>query len=162
MNTFISIDLEKCTGCRCCEMACSLHNDNQCNPEKARIRAIKSEDDGRVFTLPIVCQQCEKAPCLEFCPSGAMYRKPETGAIVVDENKCIGCKRCVFVCPFGIPFIDEYRGVSVKCNLCDGSPKCVEICPKDALTLTQYDKMSIKKKREKVDKYIAYQHTKSL
>lgn len=159
MHTFISVDLEKCTGCRCCEMACSLYNVNQCNPEKARIRVIRSENDGLIFTIPVVCQQCERAPCLEFCPTKAMSRDLDTGAIVVDENRCIGCKRCAFVCPFGIPFIDEYRGVSVKCNLCEGSLKCVEICPKDALSLTRQDKMSIKKKREKADKYMLFLQT---
>lgn len=157
MDNFISLDLEKCTGCRACELACSLHNEKQCNPEKSRIRVIRSEDDGRIYTFPIICQHCEKAPCLEFCPTKAMHRSPDTGAVVVDENACIGCRRCVFVCPFGVPFIDENRGVSIKCNLCEGSPKCVEICPKDALRLTQYDKLSISKKREKVEAYIEYQ-----
>ena len=151
MYNFISLDLEKCTGCRACELACSLNNEKQCNPEKARIRAIRTEDDGRIYTIPIICQQCEQAPCQRFCPSKALYRNPDTGAIVVDENTCIGCKRCVFVCPFGVPFIDESRCVSVNCNSCDGSPKFVEICPNDALRLTSYASLLLSKNGEKVD-----------
>ena len=157
MQKVISLNLDKCTGCRLCELACSLGNENQCNPEKARIRVIKSEDEGKIYTFPVICQQCEKAPCQSLCPNKAIYRDAGTGAILVDETACIGCKRCVFVCPFGVPFIDEKRGVSIKCDLCQGDPKCVEICPKNALILTQYDKLSINKKREKAESYIEYQ-----
>ena len=156
MYKLISIDLEKCTGCRCCELACSTYNAEQCNPEKARIRAIKEEDDGRIFTFPVMCQHCEQAPCIEFCPTGAMKRDNDTNAVIVNENTCIGCKKCMFVCPFGAPFIDENRGIAIKCNLCNGSPKCVEICPKDALNFIDYEKLNIERKRGKVTKYLEY------
>ena len=76
----------------------------------------------------MVCQQCEDPLCMAMCPAGALSRSPETHAVVVDPDKCLGCRTCVEVCPFGAPSVDPRTGKSEKCNLCDGDPTCVKVC----------------------------------
>lgn len=155
----IKVIPEKCTGCRLCELACSLSNEGQCNPEKSRIRLIRSEEDGLIYTVPVVCMQCEKAVCLEMCPTQALYRDPKTDAVLVDPEKCIGCRTCVYVCPFGGPFVDPEKHVSVKCTLCDGDPQCVKICPKGALEYVKADKLGVSVKRQGTKKYLHSLHS---
>ena len=65
-NKVLFIDFEKCTGCRTCEVACSLRNEGICNPVLSRISVIKWEDMG--VDVPMVCQQCENPPCRAVCP----------------------------------------------------------------------------------------------
>lgn len=157
MYYLITVDADKCTGCGICELVCSLHNEKECNPEKARIRVIRSEEEGIIYTVPVVCQQCEKPLCLELCPVTALYRDPETGAVVVSEEKCIGCRLCVYVCPFGAITVDPEKHFSVKCALCDGEPRCVEFCPGEALQYVRSDKIAIREKREAVGKFLEHQ-----
>lgn len=157
MYYLITVDADKCTGCGICELVCSLHNEKECNPEKARARVIRSEEEGIIYTVPVICQQCEKPLCLELCPVTALYRDPETGAVVVSEEKCIGCRLCVYVCPFGAITVDPEKHFSVKCTLCDGEPQCVEFCPGEALQYVRSDKIAIREKREAVGKFLAYQ-----
>lgn len=154
----VTIDTEKCTGCRICELACSLNNEKECNPEKARIRVIRTEKDGIINTIPVNCQQCEKPICMALCPVQAMYRDLKTGAVLVNEEKCIGCRRCVYACPFGGPTVDPVKKVSVKCTLCSGEPKCVEFCPKGALRYVRSDKINIVEKRDGAKKIIDLQN----
>jgi Fe-S-cluster-containing hydrogenase component 2 len=81
----------------------------------------------------MTCQQCETALCLEVCPTAALSRNPETGAVIVDETACVGCKMCVHACPFGCIHFEGRRRVAAKCDLCSGNPKCVQNCIAHAL-----------------------------
>jgi carbon-monoxide dehydrogenase iron sulfur subunit len=102
----LKVDFEKCTGCRLCELVCAVKHHNVSNPARSRIRIIKWESEG--IYVPMVCQQCEDAPCVAACPAKALSRNPETGRVELDYDKCIGCRTCVSVCPFGaIQFVDE-------------------------------------------------------
>jgi len=157
MDYLITVDLDKCTGCQICELACSLYNAKECNPEKSRVRIVRSEIDGIIYTIPTLCQQCETPMCMEMCPIGAISRNTDTGALIVDEDRCIGCRRCVNACPYGAIMVDPDTQVASKCTMCDGEPKCVEFCPKDALEYVRVDKISIKKRRESIDKFLEYQ-----
>lgn len=154
MDFQISIDTKKCTGCGICELVCSLYNNMECNPEKSSIRVVRYEDDGILYSVPIVCQQCEKPLCQEVCPTGGISRDIRTNALVVNKDKCIGCNYCVCACPFGGISIDQEKGVATKCELCDGKPKCVDFCPTGALSFIRSDKIGISKKREGVDRYL--------
>jgi carbon-monoxide dehydrogenase iron sulfur subunit len=80
--------------------------------------------------VPIQCRHCENAPCMAACPSNAI--KKEDGIVVVEKEKCIGCKACMMVCPFGAMSIDAECGV-LKCDLCGGNPACVNACKTGAL-----------------------------
>jgi len=153
----VIVDIDKCTGCRICELACSLYNEKECNPEKSRIRIVRSEEKGIIYTIPVLCQQCEKPLCMEMCPVEAIYRDSETGAVTVNEDKCIGCRRCAYVCPFGAILVDPSKQVAVKCTLCNGEPKCVEFCSKGALHYVRSDEIGIKQKREGVERFLDYQ-----
>ncbi len=157
MNYLITLNAEKCTGCRICELACSLFNEKQSNPEKSRIRVIRKQEEGILYSVPVVCQQCEKPVCMELCPYNALYRDSKTGAIAVSESGCRGCWRCAYVCPFGGVNVDPDKGFAVKCDLCRGEPKCVEFCPSDALSHVRADKVGVMLKRDGVRNLLEYQ-----
>jgi len=153
MDFQIMIDISKCSGCGICELSCSLYHDKECNPEKSRGRVIRYEDQGILYSIPIMCQQCEESPCQDVCPTKAIKRNQMTHALTVDERRCIGCRSCFTVCPFGCITVDQKTGRAVKCDYCEGEPKCVELCPSGALSFVQYEKVSIARKRSLIDKY---------
>lgn len=140
------IDPTVCDGCKVCEIVCSLKNDGVCAPERSRIRVIRYEEKG-VF-VPVTCLHCEDAPCVRVCPVRALYRDPETNAVLVDEEICVGCRLCMYVCPLGAPVFDAEQGKIVKCNLCDGDPTCVKFCSRKAIRYMPVEKLSAMRKRE--------------
>ncbi len=127
----IEVAPERCTGCRLCTMACSLKQSQICNPARSRIQIVTFPEEG--MDVPLVCRQCEDAPCEKVCPVNALSRDPNTGAIVYDYNTCFGCKSCMLVCPFGAISIEPDTGKMFKCNLCGGDPTCVKFCETKAL-----------------------------
>lgn len=154
MGFVVIIDSSKCTACRMCEVACSLRNSSECNPERSRIRAIIKETDGRINVVPSTCMQCETAMCMHVCPTQAIQRNSETGSLAIDDRKCIGCSACSYACPFGACFVDRKVGKAVVCNQCDGDPTCVRICPTEALRYINSDRVNIGLKREKASRLL--------
>ena len=132
---------EFCIGCRLCEVYCQLQHAQS----KDLIKAFKREiphplprlriDERGVISLSVRCQQCDEAPCIYACLTGAITRDHATGVIKVDEEKCFGCWTCILVCPFGAISQDIKQGKMVKCDLCQGEnmPVCVVNCPNEAL-----------------------------
>lgn len=157
MYSKIVIDPTKCTGCRACEAVCSLSKWGECNPERAAIRNIRTEKNGLISTIPVLCQQCETPYCEAVCPVRAISRNEKTGALVVNEEKCLGCRRCVYSCPFGGCSVDVLKGVSVKCDLCGGDPNCVKMCSKDAIRYVKSEKIGVDRKRKGMEKYLELQ-----
>ncbi len=147
MGFVILIHADKCSGCQMCEVACSLKHMKECNPERSRIRMIKTEKDGQYDFIPSTCMQCETALCELVCPVKAISRHPETGARVIDETKCIGCSSCSYACPFGACFVDRKIGKSIVCTQCDGDPTCVKVCPSGALEYVSADQVNVALKR---------------
>jgi carbon-monoxide dehydrogenase iron sulfur subunit len=125
------IDHEKCTGCRACELACSVYHTGVSNPSRSRIKVIKWEWEG--LYLPMTCQNCEKPFCVDVCPTKACHVDPGMNRVIIDSNICIGCKTCILACPFGAPLYDSVERVTVKCDYCDGDPQCVRFCEVDAI-----------------------------
>lgn len=140
---FITVNLDKCTGCRLCELACSLKNSGECNPARAMIQVVGFDE---LFSFPVMCFQCEKPYCAEICPTGAIVRDDATGTIIVLKEKCIGCKLCPMACPFGNISFSSAKRVAVKCDLCGGEPECVTFCPTKALEFKEADTAMISKK----------------
>jgi len=124
----ITIDADKCTGCHGCEMACSIKHFLVCGTHYSRIR-IQEFREVNTF-VPIKCQACEDAACMEVCPMTARVRQ-ENGAVVTDPLKCIGCHVCIQACPFGAVVVNPTDSKTMSCDLCDDDPMgpwCVKAC----------------------------------
>jgi len=128
----IIIDLDKCTGCGICMLACSERKTETYRPSISRIRVFRQELPNLVKVVH--CYQCNNAPCASSCPVKAISLN-EDNVWIVDESICIGCGKCVEACPFGAMFLNEEHNVAYKCDLCGGNPECVLQCPKDALSI---------------------------
>lgn len=139
----LNVKAEFCTGCRMCEMECSFAHEGKFGTYLSRVRVVKLEPEG--IDYPIVCQMCDKAPCIEACSVDALS-KSEAGAILVDPAKCIMCGSCVEACPFGAMNRHPERGLPIPCDLCGGDPACVKGCPTGALEIKENRKP--KKERE--------------
>lgn len=126
------MDANKCTSCLQCEMACSMENEGVFNPAKSRIRIFEFEHGRR--SIPYTCTQCEEAWCLKACPTRAISVNESTGAKVVDESACVGCKVCTIACPYGTINYNPDSGKVNKCDLCEGDPWCAQACPTGAIT----------------------------
>ena len=137
----IVYDPALCTGCMRCMTTCSTYNNGSTSLTRARIHIMRheghaitriNEQDDLIFQA-LTCQQCDKPYCLYLCPAHAIERNAETGATVINYDKCIGCRMCVVACPFGAMRYDSSRKKVFKCQLCDGDPQCVKFCPNEAL-----------------------------
>ena len=113
MEMVLDVDIEKCVGCRTCEVACSLMNTRTVNPTRSRI--IRYEKQGEFHNyVPMVCQQCSTPLCVEACPGNAISRDNETSAMIVNVDSCVGCKVCAMVCPIGRISMDPVTHVANK------------------------------------------------
>ena len=149
MAKILYIDPGKCTGCRTCELVCSIRNEGMVNPVLSRIRIIA--DKYRGLRIPLVCQQCQVAVCVSVCPVGALVRDSELGIVKLNEDRCIGCKLCVLACPFGGAAINPLSGRVFKCGLCDGDPECAKFCDDKAIRYVEPDVMLMDMKRRVVE-----------
>jgi len=146
MAKILMINHEKCTGCRLCELVCSVSHDGVSNPTRSRINIIKWEAEG--LYIPMSCQQCEDAPCMTICPVKAISRDQELDYVKIDYNVCIGCRSCVAVCPFGAMGFNVKDKKVFKCDLCEGDPQCVRFCEVKAVEYVDANRINILKKRE--------------
>ena len=136
---------DRCTGCRVCELACSEIHEDKFQPSKARIQVLSFDET--VQDVPMVCQQCVDAPCLEACPQDALSRDANTDAVVLDSDLCIQCGSCIRACVVGrdevavedkvVIRFDSETQLPLKCDLCNGDPQCVKFCPTEALVFTE-------------------------
>jgi len=131
MAKMLMIYPDRCTGCHNCELACSFFHDGEFRLPASRIRVHSWEMEG--ISVPTTCAQCEDAPCVPVCPTGAMHAEAERSRVGWDEARCIGCRMCTLACPFGAVTYETSRNRILKCDLCDGAPECVAFCPVDAL-----------------------------
>ncbi len=120
----------RCTDCKNCEVACSfVHTQDPRYPAMTRVRTYTLRGD---IQSVVLCLQCEQAACRMVCPTDALVRNPETGAIE-RSDKCILCKMCTLACPFGNIHFDPVYEEIVKCDVCVGDPACARYCPTRAL-----------------------------
>lgn len=155
MEKVLVINYQKCTGCRLCELVCAVKHDGISNPMRSRIKIVKWESEG--LYVPMTCQQCEDAPCMNVCPVKAISRDEELGFVKVDYKVCIGCRACVAVCPFGAMNYNPIDKKVFKCDLCGGDPQCVRFCDMKAIDYVDADKVNVAKKREAADRFSAAQ-----
>lgn len=131
MAKMLVIHPDKCTGCRNCELACSMAHEGSFRPRAGRVHVYSWEREG--FSVPMMCQQCDDAACVTVCMPHALTRNAVTGRVDLDHSKCIGCKMCVQACPFGSAVWDTKTAKILKCDTCDGDPACATYCPTNAL-----------------------------
>jgi Fe-S-cluster-containing hydrogenase component 2 len=137
MQKSLHIVAEKCTGCLQCELACSYENYAVFNPSKSRIKVFDFHLSGK--KVPYTCTQCDEAWCMKACPTDAIRLDASTGAKVVVEANCVGCKVCTIACPFGTVNYVQSTGKVQKCDLCGGQPACAAACPTAAITYVDAD-----------------------
>jgi len=155
------IDLDICVGCHACAVACKEWNDGgQFGPlpdenpygreplgvwfnrvHTYEVEPGENNKPAMTVHFPRSCLHCETPDCVTVCPTGASYKRAEDGIVLVDEDKCIGCKLCSWACPYGAREYSEVRGTMQKCTLCvdriynetldeyDRQPACVMACP---------------------------------
>lgn len=145
---------EICTGCRTCELICALSHDKVINPRKAR-NVVKTDIQLGDVTEVMYCKQCDDPKCLKACNAGALYVDEETGARVIDQEKCTGCRKCQEACIFA-PTASRIKynaetNTCFKCDLCGGDPMCVKRCPMGASMLSWKEYNII---RPKIDDYV--------
>lgn len=115
----------KCSGCRRCEVECSLAHEGKIWPEASRIRVFGLFPTAEV---PHFCAQCDDYPCVPSCPVNALSADEDTGAVLVDKEACTACGNCVDACPGRVPHIHPTEKYAVICDLCQGDPACVKAC----------------------------------
>ncbi|HEX7445866.1 MAG TPA: 4Fe-4S dicluster domain-containing protein [Methanothrix sp.] len=150
----VFVRLDRCLGCKSCEMACAVEH----STSKSLFGSI-SEKPGpirRVYVekaegqnVPLVCRQCEDAPCVAVCRTGALYQDPVTGIVDRNVEKCIGCWMCAMICPYGVVGRQADARRAVKCDRCKDldEPACVRACPAGTLVFaTQSEFMEVMRK----------------
>lgn len=128
------IDASHCTGCGACRIACQMQW--QLPPERY-YNSLEYREQGKFpmvkqEIVPIQCMHCDNAPCISVCPTRANYKRSD-GIVLIDHNKCIGCKTCMIACPYHVRQLNA-SGVPEKCRFCaeyaaeGGQPPCASTC----------------------------------
>ena len=145
------IDVDKCTGCSLCIIACKDEHVESAYPPWTRPQpdtghfwiAVRALERGRtprvrMSYLPLLCQHCANAPCIKACPEGAIKTRTD-GLVWIDPVTCTGCGLCREACPYDVIYANRELGIAQKCTGCahrvdDGAlPRCADVCPHDAI-----------------------------
>src|ERR1051326_7982262 len=135
-NYGFAIDLRKCIGCHACTIACKAEHQIPVGVNRCWVKTVEkgSFPQTQRFFFPVLCNQCDAAPCMRICPTHALYKRRD-GIADLDPAACIGCRACMVACPYDQLFIDPNTHTAEKCNFCANRveqqllPACVSVCP---------------------------------
>jgi anaerobic dimethyl sulfoxide reductase subunit B (iron-sulfur subunit) len=145
-------DMKVCIGCKTCVIACKDKNDLEVG---RNFRRVYDFEEGKypkvkVGHLSLSCNHCEEPGCVKGCPTTAMHKRKEDGVVVVDHDKCVGCRYCEWNCPYGAPQFNEEIGKMTKCDTCldlrekGEEPVCVTSCPMRAIEFGPIEELRAK------------------
>ena len=139
------VDATRCINCKTCEVACKDAHDA---PVGVRLRRVRTFEVGEfpavfAFNLSMACNHCGSPACMKQCPASAYSKRESDGVVVHDPKRCIGCRYCTWVCPYGAPQYDAQEGRVRKCDLCidETTPVCVSSCPLRAIEVGWLDEI---------------------
>ncbi len=143
-NAFV-FDSNKCTGCQACQIACTFENNLDPQIDWRHVGTFNEQNLPGISLshMSLACNHCLDAPCMEYCPALAYSRDADTGAVLINQDSCIGCKYCTWVCPYDAPKFNQATGVVEKCTFCNHrlkegqAPACVTACPTGALQIEE-------------------------
>ena len=135
-NYGFAIDLRKCIGCHACTIACKAEHEIPVGVNRCWVKTVEKGTfpDTRRFFFPVLCNQCDEAPCMKICPTNALFKRRD-GIVDLNGDSCIGCRACMVACPYDQLFIDPNTRTAEKCNFCANRvenkllPACVSVCP---------------------------------
>lgn len=144
-----------CDGCDKCVEACSLtlgYGSKDSDNYKAAIKIVNHDSD----YFPIICRNCQEAPCVTACMSGCI-QPDDDGHVITDYSRCVGCWMCVMSCPFGAIETDQQKHKTVKCDSCLGKnvAPCVAACPKDVLIQINIDEFTTQLRKSAARRFIS-------
>ena len=142
------IDLDRCIGCKGCQVACKQENGVALGANRTLVRTVGpmgSYPDVQMYFLPTPCQQCADPPCVQVCPTGACWQNRAEGVVLIDREQCIGCRSCGEACPYQANTFNQELRVMDKCDTCIAAraqgelPACVRNCAGGALRFGDLD-----------------------
>jgi anaerobic dimethyl sulfoxide reductase subunit B (iron-sulfur subunit) len=146
------VDAARCINCKTCEAACKDYHGDSAGRRRRRVRTFEAGEfpRARAFNLSMACNHCEDPACVRQCPAGAYAKRAQDGIVVHDPERCIGCRYCTWVCPYGAPQYDAAEGRVRKCDLCveeldaGREPICVSSCPMRAIEIGPLEEIAVR------------------
>ena len=155
-NPSFFFNSSSCSGCKACQAACKDKHGLEVGRLWRRVYEVSGGgwrqegaawiSDAYAYNLSIACNHCEQPTCVEACPTTALYKRPD-GLVLIDPQRCIGCRYCTWACPYGAPQYDLQTRVMTKCTGCVDyleaglPPACVAACPLRVLDFGEQEAM---------------------
>ena len=165
MTKIIVTDPDRCLGCKTCVTECALAHseaetiyDGLAVGTSARPRVHVESVGGPCGAIPVQCQHCQDAPCISVCPTEAISRETDNSPVLLNQDRCIACRLCMCVCPFGVIDLGADGKAMIKCDLCiertkaGQEPACVAGCPTGAMQFREINEWLQKRRQQGAEK----------